>query len=76
MTTIVHVVVAGRGEEERPLPAGFRGERLATRRVDISATEIRTRVRDGRTIRGFVPDAIADYITAHQLYRTTDRVTQ
>lgn len=71
LAELVHVVVAGRGDGERPLPAGFRVERLATRRVDISATEVRSRVRAGRSIRGFVPDAVADYIAAHQLYRTT-----
>lgn len=42
---------------------------LQTRRVDISSTELRARVRDGRTIRGFVPDAVADYIAEHRLYR-------
>jgi nicotinate-nucleotide adenylyltransferase len=76
LADLVRLVVVGRGAETRPLPAGFRGERMATRRVDISATEIRARVREGRSIRGFVPDAVADYIVAHSLYRTTDRVTQ
>ena len=42
---------------------------LETRRVDISSTEVRARVRDGRSIRGFVPDAVAAYIAAHGLYR-------
>jgi nicotinate-nucleotide adenylyltransferase len=42
---------------------------LATRRVDISSTEIRQRVRDGKSIRGYVPDAVAAYIAAEQLYR-------
>jgi nicotinate-nucleotide adenylyltransferase len=41
---------------------------LRTRRVDISSTELRARVADGRTIRGFVPDAVADYIAEHRLY--------
>lgn len=76
LAELVHVVVVGRGTDARPLPAGFRGDRMATRRVDISATEIRARVRDGRSIRGFVPDAVADYIATHSLYRTTDRVTK
>lgn len=74
LAELVHVVVVGRGTEARPLPTGFRGDRMATRRVDISATEIRARVRDARSIRGFVPDAVAEYIAAHSLYRTTDRV--
>jgi nicotinate-nucleotide adenylyltransferase len=42
---------------------------LRTRRVDISSTELRARVADGRIIRGFVPEAVADYIAAHRLYR-------
>jgi nicotinate-nucleotide adenylyltransferase len=43
--------------------------RVETRRVDVSSTEIRERVRTGRTIRGFVPEAVAEYIAAHRLYR-------
>jgi nicotinate-nucleotide adenylyltransferase len=42
---------------------------LQSRRVDVSSTELRARVRDGRTIRGFLPDAVADYIAEHRLYR-------
>jgi nicotinate-nucleotide adenylyltransferase len=38
-------------------------------RVDISSTEIRARVREGRSIRYWVPDAVAEYIGAHRLYR-------
>lgn len=75
LAELVQVVVTGRGDSEQPLPTGFRAQRLTVRRVDISATEIRARVRAGRSIRGFVPDAVAEYIAAHQLYRTTDRVT-
>jgi nicotinate-nucleotide adenylyltransferase len=41
---------------------------LETRRIDISSTEIRRRVREGRSIRGFVPDAVAAYIAAERLY--------
>ena len=36
--------------------------------IDISATEIRRRVRQGRPIRYWVPDAVAEYIVRHQLY--------
>jgi nicotinate-nucleotide adenylyltransferase len=42
---------------------------LPTRRIDISSTEIRERIRDGKSIRGFVPDAVAEYIAAAGLYR-------
>jgi nicotinate-nucleotide adenylyltransferase len=43
--------------------------RLATRRVDVSSTEIRARVRAGRSIRGFVSDGVAEFIRAAGLYR-------
>jgi nicotinate-nucleotide adenylyltransferase len=42
--------------------------RLATRRIDVSSTEIRDRIRSGRSIRGFVTDAVADYIASTGLY--------
>jgi len=41
---------------------------LATRRVDVSSTEIRERVRAGRSIRGFVTDGVAEYIASTGLY--------
>lgn len=37
--------------------------------VDISATEIRERIRKGRSIRYLVPKAVMEYIERHQLYR-------
>ena len=66
---LAEIAVLGRGGEP---PTGARTDgvtMLQTRRVDISSTELRARVADGRTIRGFVPDAVADYIAEHRLYR-------
>lgn len=65
---LADVVVLTRGEEGTVLPTGV--NTLATRRVDISATEIRERVAAGHSIRGFVPDAVAAYIAAHGLYHS------
>lgn len=42
---------------------------LNTPRIDISATDIRRRVRQGLSIRYLVPDAVADYIRSRGLYR-------
>ncbi len=47
--------------------------RLATRRVDLSSTEIRARIRDGRSIRGFVHDAVETYIATTGLYLENSR---
>jgi nicotinate-nucleotide adenylyltransferase len=42
---------------------------VPTRRIDVSSTEIRARVRSGRSIHGFVTDGVAEYIGSHGLYR-------
>jgi nicotinate-nucleotide adenylyltransferase len=42
---------------------------VPTRRIDVSSTEIRDRVRAGRSIRGFVTDAVAEYVSSNGLYR-------
>jgi nicotinate-nucleotide adenylyltransferase len=52
-----------------PVPTPPGAVRLETRRVDLSSTEVRTRVAGGRPIRGFVPDAVERYIAAEGLYR-------
>ncbi|HEX5962175.1 MAG TPA: nicotinate-nucleotide adenylyltransferase [Gemmatimonadales bacterium] len=36
--------------------------------IDISATEVRRRVRLGLSVRYWVPDAVAEYIAKHRLY--------
>ncbi len=56
--------------------AGFRhvsGHRVSLQRVtalDISATDIRARVRTGRSIRFLVPEPVRRYIHEHHLYRS------
>ncbi|HEX6047743.1 MAG TPA: nicotinate-nucleotide adenylyltransferase [Gemmatimonadaceae bacterium] len=63
------------GATEPAVPDTLAGEvaarsvRVPTRRIDVSSTEIRDRVRCGRPIRGFVTDAVAEYISSHGLYR-------
>ena len=42
---------------------------LQTRLVDVSSTEIRERVRTGKTIVGFVPESVAEFIATERLYR-------
>lgn len=64
--TLAEIVVLTRGADAVPLAEGVRV--ITTRRVDISATEIRARVAAGRSVRGFVTDTVAAYIAAHGLY--------
>jgi nicotinate-nucleotide adenylyltransferase len=49
----------------RPVP----GEFLHTPLIDISSSDIRARVREGKPIRYLVPQAVARYIAEHNLYR-------
>jgi nicotinate-nucleotide adenylyltransferase len=44
-------------------------EIVPSRRVDVSSSEIRERVRAGKTIRGFVADAVAAHIGSRGLYQ-------
>jgi len=72
---LARLVVLTRGAPDGgtgAMPEGVRVERVATRRIDISATEVRARVRAGLPLRGFVTDGIAAYIAANGLYRTTN----
>ena len=45
------------------------GRQVAVPALDISATGVRERVAQGRSIRYLVPDAVREYIAAHWLYR-------
>jgi nicotinate-nucleotide adenylyltransferase len=72
IATLAEIVVLTRAVETtagdtRVAPPGVRV--LATRRLDVSSTEVRARVREGRSIRGFVPDEVAAYIARNGLYR-------
>ena len=67
--TLAQLVVLRRGTDDPVVPAGVRARVLDTRRVDVSSTEVRARVRAGRSIRGFVPAAVEAYVTAAGLYR-------
>ena len=66
---LARVAVLLRGGDAPLVPHDATVQVLQTRRVDISSTELRARVAAGRTIRGFVPDAVADYIAERRLYR-------
>ncbi len=64
---LAEVIVLTRGEGSDRPPSGLRA--VPTRRVDVSSSEVRDRVRAGKPVRGLVTDPVAAYIAAHGLYR-------
>ena len=67
LATVVVVERAGDVHSEPPGP-GWRVERVAIPRLDISSTDLRERLRDGRPIDGQVPEAVVREIRARGLY--------
>lgn len=67
--SLARIAVLRRGGARFAFPEGISGQVLETRRVDVSSTEIRQRIRAGASVRGFVPESVAAYIAAHGLYR-------
>lgn len=68
LPALADVVVFGRpGAPVPDLPMIRRAIEVPA--VDISATLVRRRVAEGRSIRYLVPDAVGEYIAAHGLYR-------
>lgn len=65
---LADIVVLTRSAPDAAVPAGD-VHRLPTRRVDVSSTEVRSRVAQGRPVTGFVPPAVAAYIEEQRLYR-------
>jgi len=68
-------VMAREGEDPDDIDPGFApGDEVTwhpvdVRRVDVSSTEIRERVREGRSIADLVPPPVARLIEEHELYR-------
>ncbi len=67
--TLARLVVLRRDVDTVTIPPGVQAAVLPSRRVDVSSTEVRARVRTGLPIRGFVPATVEAYVTAAGLYR-------
>jgi nicotinate-nucleotide adenylyltransferase len=69
---LAQVVLLEREGRHSALPSIMGGAevvRLRPRRVDVSSTEIRDRIRTGKSVRGMVTDGVAEYIGRAGLYR-------
>ena len=72
----VTLAVAGRAGDEPHIGAALEGApiRLATIALppmEVSSTEIRASLAQGRDLAGLVPDAVAGYIARHGLYASS-----
>ena len=69
---LAQVVLLEREGQRSALPSVMEGanvQRLRQRRIDVSSTEIRERIRTGKSVRGMVTDGVAEYIGRAGLYR-------
>ncbi len=64
---LARVVVFARPGAEVPA-SPFISRSIQVPAIEISATEVRRRAREGRSLRYWVPDPVAGYITRHRLY--------
>jgi nicotinate-nucleotide adenylyltransferase len=64
---LARIVVFGRPGSPVPASALIAGA-IEVPAIDISATDIRRRVRAGLPVRYWVPDAVAEYMVRHRLY--------
>ena len=69
----VDLAVGDRDGVDAPLPAlpGARVEIVPMRRIEVSSTELRQMVADGRPVVPLVTPAVAALIAGHGLYRST-----
>lgn len=65
--TLARIAVCGRGREAPP--AGF-DAMVEMPALELCSTAIRTRVAAGRSLVGWVPERVSDYISGLQLYRS------
>lgn len=68
---LAELVVAAREGETGAPPPGWSWRTVPMTRLDVSSTDLRDRVADGRSIDVLVPPAVRSQIEARSLYRST-----
>ena len=63
------VMVTRPGAEDAAPPPGWNWERVETPRLEVSSTDLRARVVDGRPLDYLLPPAVIDTIDERRLYR-------
>lgn len=67
---LARIAVAAREGETGPPPAGWSWRTVPMTRLDVSSTDVRRRVAEGRSIDVLVPPAVRSQIEARSLYRS------
>jgi nicotinate-nucleotide adenylyltransferase len=62
------VVIPRPGQTPAPLPSPFQGRQLGGFPLGVSSSQLRARVKAGLSLRGLVPDAVAEAIGNSGLY--------
>ena len=66
---LVTLVVVSRPQSPAPTrPAGWRSELVAGYGVDVSSSQVRSRLKEGRPVDGLVPEAVVHCILRRGLY--------
>ena len=70
---VMHRARPGEGTgRSRPSSKRKGVETLSTRQVDVSSTEIRQRLKDGQSVKGFVPESVEKFIASRRLYQSRE----
>ena len=69
LSGLCRLVVVERPGATTELPEGYDALHLRVPRLEVSSTELRERVRDGRSVRHLVPEAVISLIEEADLYR-------
>ena len=78
LADLVEFICIGRGEAMKPpedLPPNVGIHSLAIRRVDISSTEIRERIKSGAPSKYFLPEPVFLYIKSRNLYEDRENTS-
>ena len=65
---LCRIVVVDRPGVVSEVPVGFQVERVTVPRLEVSSTDLRERVRDGRPMRYLLPDPVISLIKERGLY--------
>jgi nicotinate-nucleotide adenylyltransferase len=68
LAELCRIVVVDRPGTLSDVPARFTAERVSVPRLEVSSTDLRERVRDGRPTRYLLPDAVISLIAERGLY--------